>query len=122
MNCQIFETVVNDLAREQMMEANARERALAHSGDCKACAHRLALERRLTFGLRALAAEMKSVSASAGVEQHLLQAFVVKPLASTNAGGESEELLGGGCCCRGLDRLRHSRHVVGARGTVSAFD
>ena len=25
MNCQIFETVVNDLAREQMMEANARE-------------------------------------------------------------------------------------------------
>ena len=26
MNCQIFETVVNDLAREQMMEANARER------------------------------------------------------------------------------------------------
>jgi len=75
MNCQIFETVVNDLAREQMMEANAREQALAHSGDCEACALRLALERRLSFGLRALAAEMKSVSASARVEEHLLQAF-----------------------------------------------
>jgi hypothetical protein len=75
MNCQIFETVVNDLAREQMMEANARQQALAHSGDCKACALRLALERRLTFGLRALAAEMKSVSASAGVEQRVREAF-----------------------------------------------
>jgi hypothetical protein len=75
MNCQIFETVVNDLAREQMMEANAREQALAHSGDCEACALRLALERRLTSELRALAAEMKSVSASDRVEERLLEAF-----------------------------------------------
>ena len=75
MNCQIFETIVNDLAREQMMEANAREQALAHSGDCEACALRLALERRLTFGLRALAAEMKSVSAPDRVEERLLDAF-----------------------------------------------
>lgn len=75
MNCQIFETVVNDLAREQMMEASAREQALAHSGDCEACALRLALERRLTFGLRALAVEMKSVSASARIEEHLLEVF-----------------------------------------------
>jgi hypothetical protein len=75
MNCQIFETVVNDLARDQMMEANGREQALAHSGDCEACALRLALERRLTSGLRALAAEMKSVSASDRVEERLLGAF-----------------------------------------------
>lgn len=75
MNCQIFETVVHDLAREQMMEAGARELALAHSGDCEACALRLALERRLTFGLRALAEEMKSESASSRVEQELLEAF-----------------------------------------------
>lgn len=75
MNCQIFETVVNDIAREQMMEAKAREEALAHSVDCEACALKLSLERRLTFGLRALAAEMTSVSASARVEQQLLEAF-----------------------------------------------
>jgi hypothetical protein len=75
MNCQIFETVVNDLAREQMIESNAREQALAHSADCEACALRLALERRLTFGLRGLATKMKSVSASARVEQHLIEAF-----------------------------------------------
>lgn len=75
MNCQIFETVVNDLAREQMIEANAREQALAHSGECEGCALRLALERQLTLGLRALAAEMKSVSASARLEEHLREAF-----------------------------------------------
>ncbi|MCM3872597.1 MAG: hypothetical protein ND895_18095 [Pyrinomonadaceae bacterium] len=75
MNCQIFETVVNDLAREQMMEANAREEAIAHSGVCEACALRLSLERRLTSGLRALAAEMMSASAPARVEQQLLAAF-----------------------------------------------
>ena len=75
MNCQIFETVVNDLAREQMMEASAREEALAHSGDCEACALRLSFERRLTFGLRALVMEMESESASARVEQQLLEAF-----------------------------------------------
>jgi len=75
MNCQIFETVVNDLAREQMMEASAREQALAHSRVCEACTLRLALERRLTLGLRALAVEMKSVSPSARVEEHLLEVF-----------------------------------------------
>jgi hypothetical protein len=75
MNCQIFETVVIDLAREQIMEANAREQALAHSGDCEACGLRLALERQLTFGLRALAEEMNSESASARVEDQLLKAF-----------------------------------------------
>lgn len=75
MNCQIFETVVNDLAREQMIEANTREEALAHSRECEACALRLVLERRLTFGLRALAAEMKSESASTRVSENLLDAF-----------------------------------------------
>jgi hypothetical protein len=75
MNCQIFETVVNDLARDQMMEASTREVALVHSGDCEACALRLTLERRLTSELRALAVEMKSVSASDQVEERLLEAF-----------------------------------------------
>lgn len=75
MNCQIFETVVTDLAREQMIEASARQEALIHSGECEACGLRLVLERRLTLGLRALAAEMKSESASPRVEENLLEAF-----------------------------------------------
>lgn len=75
MNCQIFETVVNDLAREQILEASAREQALAHSAECENCALRLALERRLSLGLRALAAQMKSVSAPPRVEERLREAF-----------------------------------------------
>ncbi|MGI9165094.1 MAG: hypothetical protein ACR2G5_01670 [Pyrinomonadaceae bacterium] len=79
MNCQNFETIVNDLAREQIMEASVRERALAHHEECEACAQRLEDERALSFGLQALAAEMRStemrsVAASDRVE-HLLVAF-----------------------------------------------
>jgi hypothetical protein len=75
MNCRIFEAVVSDLARDQMMEANARDEALVHSGECQACALRLSLERRLTLGLRELVAEMESDSASTRVEERLLEAF-----------------------------------------------
>jgi hypothetical protein len=75
MNCRVFEAIVSDLAREQMMEANARGEALVHSGGCKACALRLSLERRLTLELRDLVAQMESDSASARVEERLLEAF-----------------------------------------------
>ena len=75
MNCENFETVVNDLARHQIMEANVREQALIHSGTCEACALRLRDERMLTFGLRALATEMKSLEAPYRVEEQLLAAF-----------------------------------------------
>jgi hypothetical protein len=75
MNCQNFETIIIDLARDQMMEASLREQALAHKSECEACASRLDLEQQLTIGLRALADEMKPLSAPARVEQHLLEAF-----------------------------------------------
>ena len=75
MNCQNFETILIDLARDQMMEASLREQALAHKNECEACASRLDLEQQLTIGLRALADEMKPLSASACIEQHLLEAF-----------------------------------------------
>lgn len=80
MNCQNFETVVNDLAREQITETSVREQALAHRGECDACAQRLDDERALSFGLQALAAEMKStemrsIAASDRIEQQLLVAF-----------------------------------------------
>ena len=58
-----------------MMEAKLRKEALAHSGACEQCATRLADERALTFGLRALATEAKSVSAPDRVELKLLAAL-----------------------------------------------
>jgi hypothetical protein len=74
MNCQNFETIVNDLAREQIMETSVREEALAHCGECEECAQRLEDERSLSLGLQALAEEMRSIPASDRVE-HLLIAF-----------------------------------------------
>ncbi len=75
MNCQRFEEVVNDIAREQIIEAGAREAALSHSDGCGVCAVRLEDERAMTLRLRELAEAMESASAPARVEARLLAAF-----------------------------------------------
>ncbi len=60
MNCRKFETMVEELARVSVMDAEARASGLAHVEACARCAKRLADEMALTMGLRAL-----SVSAAA---------------------------------------------------------
>jgi hypothetical protein len=75
MNCQKFENVVGELARGQMMEADVRGEALAHSTDCSDCALRLRDEETLTHGLRSLASEMSSLEAPESLELRLRQAF-----------------------------------------------
>jgi hypothetical protein len=88
MNCQNFESIVTDLARQQIMEASVREQALAHSADCEACAQSLADERDLTQKLRAVANEMSEFEAPAHIEGELLAAFhkgkVAQPRHSKN--------------------------------------
>ncbi len=89
MNCQKFESVVPDLARGQMMEAELRNDALAHSSECDACSSRLRSEESLTRGLHALAVEMSSLEAPQSVETRLLAAFrqpqVVVPLPTSRS-------------------------------------
>ena len=75
MNCQSFENVVNDLAREQLIEAGLREEALHHSDACAACAARVSEERSLSMDLRALVGEMNSLGAPEKIESLLLAAF-----------------------------------------------
>ena len=75
MNCQNFETVVNDLAREQMMEASAQEEALRHSDECQMCAARLNEERALTRSLNEFSSAMRGVIISSQVEHFLLDEF-----------------------------------------------
>lgn len=79
MNCRNFETIIYDLAHDQMPErivdAAVRESALAHIGNCARCAGRLADERALGAGLKALAATDDAKSAPAVVEAVLLAAF-----------------------------------------------
>jgi len=75
MNCQKFESVVSGLARGQMMAAELRGEALAHSDACDDCAMRLRDEQMLTRGLHSLAADMESLEAPAMIEANLLMAF-----------------------------------------------
>jgi len=75
MNCQRFDQVVSDLARGQMMEADVRNEALAHSEQCGDCLGRLRDQETLTRGLRLLAAEMESMSAPDEMELRLREAF-----------------------------------------------
>lgn len=75
MNCQKFESVVSELARGQMMAAELRGEALAHSVACEDCATRLRDEEMLTRGLHSLAAEMESLEAPAMIEANLMMAF-----------------------------------------------
>lgn len=80
MNCQKFENVVGELARGQMMAAEQRGEALAHSDVCESCAMRLRDEEMLTRGLRSLGGEMESLSAPPELEAKLLEAFRVRPV------------------------------------------
>src|SRR5215217_5056724 len=81
MNCQKFETVVSELARGQMMAAEQRTEALAHSDVCDDCAARLGDEQMLTLGLLSLAAEMESLEAPPAIEAKLLEAFRAREVA-----------------------------------------
>ena len=75
MNCQSFEDIVNEIAREQIIDAGAREGARRHSDGCQHCAERLEEERAITLNLRGLAESMESAGAPARVEVRLLAAF-----------------------------------------------
>lgn len=75
MNCREFQSNVDGLARGALLDARARDEAAAHEAACEACAARLADERALTAGLRALAATMCEAAAPARSESALLAAF-----------------------------------------------
>ena len=75
MNCDEFETLVNDLARKRMMDASLRDETDSHAKECARCRARLAQEKQLTVGLRALAILDENKKAPANVEANLLSAF-----------------------------------------------
>jgi hypothetical protein len=75
MNCNDFEMKITDLARGQMIEAEARDRATAHAADCRRCAARLRDEQGLTAGLREWAATFADEQMPARGEARLLAAL-----------------------------------------------
>ena len=82
MNCQEFRSDMDGLARSALLDARARDEASAHEEECAACAARLADERALTAGLRALAATMREAETPARAEVALLSAFRSRHAAS----------------------------------------
>lgn len=84
MNCQEFDQILNELARPKLMDAELREKALAHSSACQLCAVRLANARSLTEGLKTLAAITESKSAPSHIEETLLAAFRQQTMAAAS--------------------------------------
>ena len=75
MNCERFENLVSDLARDEMMAASDRTAALTHVAECESCERVWEDQRRLTGTLRALAEKMSSAAAPVHIEQRLLATF-----------------------------------------------
>ncbi|MDX6611048.1 MAG: hypothetical protein QOD75_234 [Blastocatellia bacterium] len=78
MNCEEFQNVAADLARDQkrtLMDAGARAAAQAHVADCQNCAQELLDQINLSEGFRGLAQHMKSWQAPAALEAQVLASF-----------------------------------------------
>ena len=74
MKCLEFELIVTDLARNRSNDLPP-ERALAHAEGCDRCATRLVHEQALSYGVRAVMAEIGTAEPSPRVETALLAAF-----------------------------------------------
>lgn len=75
MNCEKFQTVACDLARNEIMDANERASALEHIDKCDRCGESWSNQRELSEGLRNLARQMNSLQAPVALEGKLLAAF-----------------------------------------------
>jgi hypothetical protein len=75
MNCNNFEAIITDVARDQMLEATLRRDALSHVDECAECRRQLEAERTLTNHLHAFSASVADRGAPAHVEATLLAKF-----------------------------------------------
>ncbi|HTM48747.1 MAG TPA: hypothetical protein VL285_08715 [Bryobacteraceae bacterium] len=75
MNCQELESIVTDLARHSALEAEVRERGLAHLAQCRECADLLEAQRGLTRELSDWGAADKEMQAPPRLEGELRAAF-----------------------------------------------
>jgi hypothetical protein len=75
MKCSNIESVIYEMARDQMVDAALAEKSLAHINNCAECAAKLDQQRSISNGLQALAASYKEVEAPASVEAALLESF-----------------------------------------------
>lgn len=75
MGCPNFQILLQQMARGEAVNSEARERALAHAGTCKACSNHFAKSQALTDALQALSATNRAAEMPAAVEENLVRAF-----------------------------------------------
>jgi len=75
MNCAESQSVLSEVARDQMMDASQRQSALEHAASCGNCARQLDDERALTIGLHRVVSLDAQKQAPARVEASLMAAF-----------------------------------------------
>jgi hypothetical protein len=76
MNCELFQPIAADLARNHgLIDAAVLRAAEAHAAECESCAQTLIAQKNLTEALGNLSHEMKSLQAPTNVENQLLAAF-----------------------------------------------
>jgi hypothetical protein len=75
MSCSDFETIIIEIARDRLMDAETRERGLEHVRRCTVCATLLVEERALSRDLRALSARCSTEEIPERIETALLAAF-----------------------------------------------
>jgi hypothetical protein len=115
MNCEEFEFVVRDLARNEIADrgfdnfrrGDEHEPELVHVGACAACALRLQDERALSRRLDVLAAGMLPEAPPARIEAELLQAFRQTGTPSVAAAAAASQL--------------SARAISGSAGILPAF-
>jgi anti-sigma factor RsiW len=78
MNCQTFTETIVDVARGRDVGAGTAAAVESHIEHCAACRARLIRERRLSEGLRALAASVAEQGADDALEARLLDAFAAQ--------------------------------------------
>ena len=85
MNCQNFEKLALDLARNSLLDATTRDQGLIHTEGCERCAARLAEERALLARVRAVVAEIAGEEPPARVDAALLAAFRAQTAATASS-------------------------------------
>jgi hypothetical protein len=76
MNCEQFQDIYQDLARNEWLDVPTLKDALEHADSCSACDALLQEAEALSTSLRALSAADASRRAGPGVEENVLEAFV----------------------------------------------
>lgn len=93
MNCQDFETIIVEIARNRLMDAATREQGLKHAEVCQSCSALLAEERVLSNGLKALSIETGAEEIPAVIENAVMAAFRQRQVISTNESVKSSAFI-----------------------------